>query len=114
MLLALGSAQEKSGKAYTLNRKPKTPASTPEPVSEIEALRREIARLNDNRYIKIQNSTLRMMGYTFLRGLAMGLGTVVGATILVSVLAFALAQINFVPIIGEWAAQIAEQIKVKN
>ncbi|MGO4914388.1 DUF5665 domain-containing protein [Pseudogemmobacter sp. W21_MBD1_M6] len=97
-----------------MNRKPKTPAPDTEPMSDIEALRREIARLNDNRYLRIQSSVPRMMGHTFLRGLAMGLGTVVGATILVSILAFVLAQINFIPIIGDWAAQIAEQIQVRD
>ena len=91
---------------------PKTETPHPQaPQSETEALRLEIVRLNNNRYLRIHNSIPRMMAYTFLRGLAMGLGTVVGATILVSMLAFALAQINFIPIIGEWASQIAEQIQ---
>jgi hypothetical protein len=51
-----------------------------------------------------------MLAFQFVRGLALGLGTVVGASVLVSVLAFALAQIDFVPIVGEWAAIFAEEI----
>ncbi|SFR14283.1 DUF5665 domain-containing protein [Poseidonocella sedimentorum] len=83
--------------------------------SEIEimdALRRELARLNDHRFIKVQNSTLRLIWFQFLRGLAFGLGSVVGATILVSLIGFWLAQIEFIPIIGDWAVQLAEEIGV--
>jgi hypothetical protein len=39
------------------------------------------------------------------------LGSFLGATLVVSLLVFSLAQINFIPIIGEWAAQIAERIQ---
>jgi hypothetical protein len=39
------------------------------------------------------------------------LGTVVGASILVSLIAYLLAQIDFLPIIGDWATAIAEQMQ---
>ena len=41
----------------------------------------------------------------------MGFGTVVGATILVSIAAYLLAQIDCVPIIGDWASHIATEIQ---
>ena len=78
--------------------------------SEIAGLRRELERLNGHRFIRVQNSLRLMLWHQFLRGLATGLGTVVGATILVSVFAYFLSQIDFIPIIGEWAAEIARQI----
>lgn len=81
---------------------------------EIAALRREIALLNSHRFVKIHNSMPRMLTFQFVRGLAFGLGTVIGATILVSLVALFLARIDFIPIIGEWASQIAEQIKTAN
>ena len=77
---------------------------------EIAALRREIERLNDHRFIRIQNSPLRLLGYRFMSGLFTGLGTVIGATLLVSVLVWWLQGINWIPVIGDWAAQIAERI----
>lgn len=77
---------------------------------EIAGLRVELERLNGHRFIRVQNSLRRMLWHQFLRGLATGLGTVVGATILVSVFAYFLSQIDFLPIVGEWAAQIAERI----
>ncbi len=81
--------------------------------AEIAALRGELATLNEHRFVRVHNSLPRLIAFQFLRGLALGLGTVVGATILVSLLGFALAQIDFVPIIGEWAAEIARQIQIE-
>lgn len=78
--------------------------------SEIESLRQEVARLNNHRFVKIHNSTLRLVWFQLLRGLAFGLGSVLGATILVSVAAYVLSNIDFLPIIGDWASQIAQQI----
>lgn len=80
---------------------------------EFEALTTEIRRLNDHTFIKMHNSRWRLAAFQFLRGLAFGLGTVVGATILVSLIAFVLSTIDFIPILGDWAARIAEQINVK-
>ncbi len=79
--------------------------------SEIAALRAEVARLNAHRFVRNLNSPGRMLAFNFARGLALGLGTVLGASILVSVSVYLLAQIDFLPIIGDWAAQIAREIE---
>ncbi len=79
--------------------------------TEISALRQEIADLNRHRFVRAHDSWMGLLAYNFLRGLAMGLGTVVGATILVSIAAYFLTRIDFVPIIGEWAARIAQEIQ---
>lgn len=78
--------------------------------AEIRALRQELAKLNSHRFIVMHNSTPRLLAFRFMQGLAVGLGTVIGATALVSVVAFMLAQIDFVPILGEWARIFAEEI----
>jgi len=88
-------------------------AELPPNKSEFVALTREIRRLNDHTFIRMHNSRWRLAGFQFLRGLAFGLGTVVGATILVSIIGFALSTIDFIPILGDWAAKIAEQISIK-
>jgi len=80
--------------------------------SEIAALRRELEILNSHRFVRIQNSMPRLIAFQFIRGLALGLGTVVGATILVSMLALLLSNIDFIPIIGDWATEIARQIEL--
>lgn len=78
---------------------------------ELRALRAEVARLNAHRYIRMHNSLPRLVFFNFLRRLAFGLGTVLGASLLLSLLAWSLSQIEFLPIIGEWAAEIARQMQ---
>ncbi|MEX5728125.1 hypothetical protein Ga0609869_001478 [Rhodovulum iodosum] len=80
---------------------------------ETAALRQEVERFNAHRFVRVQNSLWRSVGFQFLRGLAFGLGTVVGASILVSAIAFSLSQIDFIPIIGDWAGEIARQIEAE-
>ena len=46
-----------------------------------------------------------------LRGLAIGLGSVVGATVLVTIFIQILAQFEFIPIIGNWAHEVIEIIE---
>lgn len=79
--------------------------------SEIIALKAEVSRLNRNRFVRLHRTIWGMFAAQFLRGLAFGLGSVVGATILVSFLVYALSQIDFIPVIGEWAKDIADIIK---
>lgn len=77
---------------------------------EVAALRGEMQKFNGHAFVKRWNSRRRLLMMTFVKGLVTGLGTVIGATILVSVAAFLLAQVNWVPLIGDWAAQIADEI----
>lgn len=86
-------------------------ASAPDLAREIASLRREVERLNRQRFFVLHGSVWRLLGVQFLRGLAMGFGTVVGATALVSIIAFSLSQIDFIPVIGDWATDIAREIK---
>lgn len=79
--------------------------------AEIAVLKSELNKLTNHRFMRIQNSFWRLLLYQLTNGLMMGLGTVLGATILVSVLVYFLSQIELMPIIGEWATQVLEQIE---
>jgi len=72
----------------------------------------ELRQLNNHYLLRSNRSRFQAMGSQFLRGLSFGLGSVVGATILVSVLAYSLSQIDFIPIIGDYASEIAREITV--
>ena len=76
----------------------------------LEKLTKEVETLNQHRCIRVQNSVWRMMLYQLSRGLAFGLGSVLGATIVVSIVAWFISQIEFIPLIGEWASEILKQI----
>jgi len=78
---------------------------------EMTALRRELERLNGHRLIRVYDNSVRLLWFQFLRGLAFGLGSVVGATILVSVLVYLLSSVDFIPVLGEWASEIIQVIE---
>lgn len=64
-----------------------------------------------HRIVRIHDSIWRVLLFQFMRGLAFGFGTVIGASILVSIVVVVLGQVEFVPIIGDWATQIIEEIQ---
>lgn len=77
----------------------------------IVRLGEEVSRLNEHRFIRIHNSTLSVIWHQFLRGLAFGLGTAIGATALVSVLVVLMRQVEFVPILGDLASRVIDEIQ---
>ena len=83
----------------------------PDIAKEIAVLRSEIATLNKQRFLVVHNSLWRLFALRFMSGLFTGLGTVIGATVLVSVVVYWLQGIEWVPLVGEWASEIATQIE---
>lgn len=81
---------------------------------EVAALRAALTILTGHKVLRSHATVPRLLWFNFLRGLALGLGSVVGATILVSALVFALSSIDFVPVIGEWATDIIDVIEAGN
>ena len=79
--------------------------------NEIKKLSEAIKSLNDNNIFKIYNSTKKILFISFLKGLASGLGWIIGATILVSLLTYTLSQIEFIPILGDIVSQLIQEIE---
>ena len=79
--------------------------------NEIKKLSETIKSLNNNNLFKIYNSTKKILFISFLKGLASGLGWIIGATILVSLLTYILSQIEFIPILGDIVSQLIEEIE---
>ena len=78
---------------------------------DITRLADTLEKINSHTFLRIYNSIWRLLWVNFLRGLAFGLGSVLGATILVSVLILILHQIEFVPILGEWAVKLITEVE---
>lgn len=80
---------------------------------EIADLRQEVNRLNNHRFIKVHNSIPKLILFQLYRGIAFGLGGVLGATVFLSITVWSLSQIDFVPIIGDWAKELIAVIEPK-
>jgi len=70
-----------------------------------------LERINSHKLIEIYNSIFKLLFYQFIKGIVFGLGSVLGATIVVSILVYLLSQIEFIPIIGEWVKHISQEIQ---
>ena len=70
-----------------------------------------IETLNDHNLMRIYSSSRRIIWTNFLRGLAFGLGSVIGASILVYITVRILAQIEFIRILGDWALRLISEIE---
>ncbi|MEM8978937.1 MAG: DUF5665 domain-containing protein [Pseudomonadota bacterium] len=75
-------------------------------------LNKELEQLNSHRFIRVHNSLVRLVLFQFLKGLFFGLGSVIGATVVVSVLVYFLSQVDFIPVLGDWAKALAEEIQI--
>lgn len=78
---------------------------------ELEALRAEVRRLNQQRYFRYESSLFYIASFSLLRGLFFGLGSALGASILLAFFVRMLGSIDFVPILGDWAQQIIQEIQ---
>ena len=80
-------------------------------MDSIKQLEQAINDLKEHYLFKMTCSLSKTIFFSLIRGLSFGLGSVIGATILVYLLILFLSQIEFIPIIGEWAARLIEQIE---
>ncbi len=80
--------------------------------AEVQMLRDEVARMNNHRFIRLHDSLWKLGAFQLYRGLAFGLGSVLGATLLVSILVQMLSTMDFIPVLGDWVARIIEQLKL--
>ena len=89
-------------------------STNPEPdklLEETRLIRAQLDLLNEHKLLRVYSSLSSLLFFMFLKGLAFGFGSVLGATIVVSILAYILGQFTFIPIIGEWARDILEVIQ---
>ncbi len=87
-------------------------ATRAELIAQISALRKEIAALREAAFLRQYERPWRLGAYGLLYGLAFGLGSALGASLLVALVVRFLGSIDFIPILGDWAQQIIEQIQL--
>ena len=77
----------------------------------IKKLEKTIQEFSRHNFFNINSSFRKIFLVSLFRGLVSGFGWVLGATILVSLFTYALSQIEFIPILGNYAHQIIEIIE---
>ena len=80
--------------------------------TRLDKLTAELETLNKHRFIRVHNSLSKLILFQFTRGLAFGLGSVLGASILVSLVVWWLSQFEFNPIIGDFTKRLIDWIEI--
>ncbi|SNR65043.1 hypothetical protein SAMN06265370_11449 [Puniceibacterium sediminis] len=62
------------------------------------------------KFVRLHDNMIKLVWFQFLRGLAFGLGGVIGGGALVSVVVLVLSQVEFIPVIGNFATDLIEEI----
>ncbi|NIA02244.1 MAG: hypothetical protein GWP15_02575 [Nitrospirae bacterium] len=78
---------------------------------EVKELTKEVKKLKKLEFIKILKRPWKYMWMSFLHGLMVGFGWVIGASVLVALLIYLLAQIQFVPYLGDFVTDVIEEVK---
>lgn len=78
---------------------------------QVEAINQQLDKLNNHKLIITYNSIPRLLWFHLLKGIALGLGSVLGATVVLSTLIYLLSQMEFIPIIGEWVGAIIDVVQ---
>lgn len=79
---------------------------------EVKELSKEVRKLKELEFIKVFNHPIKFMFFSFLKGLMVGFGSVLGASVLVALFVYVLAQISLVPILGDFVEDIISQVQV--
>lgn len=96
-----------------MDQPPETQPTAAQDAQE-DAIRRltaEVERFNNHRFVAVQNSRWRLLGFQFMRGMAFGLGSVIGASLLVSMIGWWLSQFEFLPLIGDWMVILSDEFE---
>ena len=81
---------------------------------ELKILTKEVNKLKDLEFMKVFSHPLKFMWFSLLKGMMVGLGSIIGATVLVGLLIYLLSKISLVPIIGDFVKDIMNQIQTES
>ncbi|MBP7671085.1 hypothetical protein KA119_02225 [Candidatus Gracilibacteria bacterium] len=84
---------------------------TKELVAQLQILTKQVQNLRDSELVEIFKKPGKFLWFSFLKGLALGLGSALGATILLAFLIYLLAQIQLVPYIGDFVTEVIQEIE---
>ncbi len=76
-----------------------------------EDLVKEIKKLKKLETFEVLHHPFKFMGFAFLKGIMVALGSVFAVTVILSFIIFVLSKIELVPIIGDFVGEITSQVQ---
>ncbi len=81
-------------------------------IKEMRSLAKEVKKLKDMDFLRVFSNPYKFMFFSFMKGIMVGFGSVLGASVVVGIFVFALAQISFVPYLGDFVEEIISQVQI--
>ncbi len=78
---------------------------------ESQTLAKEVNNLKNLEFIQVFKHPLKFMWFSFLKGLMVGFGSVLGATVLVALFLYILAKLSVLPGVGEYVNTFIKEIQ---
>lgn len=114
LLQLYNAAMSKSKPAKPAKTAPHTAAhaqAQAQLIREVTSLTQEVQKLKDMELIQIFKHPLKFLWFSFLKGVMVGFGSVLGASLVVGIFLYLLAQISLVPVIGDFVQKVINQIQ---
>jgi len=77
---------------------------------EIKLLSKEISRMKEMEVIQIFKNKWKFLGMSLLKGVMVGFGSVLGATIFIYIFVYLLAQLSVVPVVGDLVKDVITEV----
>jgi hypothetical protein len=77
----------------------------------VEVLAKMVDGLRSRRYLQMIDKPKKFLFYNFISGVASGLGTAFGATIIFALIIWLLSKMQLVPFLGEWVVKMLDYIQ---
>ncbi|MDA1060359.1 MAG: DUF5665 domain-containing protein [bacterium] len=79
---------------------------------ELKEFSKEVRKLKNLDFLRVFTNPWKFMLFSFLKGLMVGFGSILGASVLVGAFVFLIAQVSFVPFLGDFVEDIIAQIQI--
>lgn len=80
-------------------------------ISEVKTLSKQVANLKDLEFIQVFKHPVKFMWFSFLKGLMVGFGSVLGASVLVALFIYIMGQISLIPVLGDFVQDIVKEVQ---
>lgn len=79
---------------------------------EVKELTKEINNLKSQEFMKVFVRPWKFIWFSFLKGLMIGFGEVLGASVLVGIFIYLLSQVKLVPYVGDFVQGVINEIQI--
>lgn len=81
-------------------------------IKESKALTKEVKNLKNLEFVQILKRPWKFLLLSFGKGVMVGFGSVLGASLVVGIFFYILAQISLVPVVGDFVNKVMAQIEL--